>query len=158
MLQRPKSALDNATPSGNGVTAFALQRLGHLLGEPRYLQAAERTLRAFAGIMQRAPVSCATLAMALDEYLVPPTVVILHGPAAETRRWKSQLDRLWLPGALVIALPENAQNLPPGLARQMLKHVNAWVCRGVECLPAIGELNALLETLQPLCNQGETRL
>lgn len=158
LLQRPKSALDNATPSGNGVTAFALQRLGHLLGEPRYLQAAERTLRAFAGIMQRAPVSCATLAMALDEYLVPPTVVILHGPAAETRRWKSQLDRLWLPGALVIALPENAQNLPPGLARQMLKHVNAWVCRGVECLPAIGELNALLETLQPLCNQGETRL
>ena len=31
-------------PSGNGVAACALQRLGHLLGEFRYLQAAERSL------------------------------------------------------------------------------------------------------------------
>ncbi|HEX9179168.1 MAG TPA: thioredoxin domain-containing protein, partial [Burkholderiales bacterium] len=39
LVHRPKAAADNATPSGNGVAAFALQRLGHLMGEPRYLAA-----------------------------------------------------------------------------------------------------------------------
>ncbi|MBS3934953.1 MAG: thioredoxin domain-containing protein, partial [Sulfuritalea sp.] len=47
LIQRPKSAHDNALPSGNGVAARALQQLGHLLGEARYLGAARRTLRAF---------------------------------------------------------------------------------------------------------------
>ncbi len=32
-MHRPKSLADDATPSGNGVAAFALQRLGFLIGE-----------------------------------------------------------------------------------------------------------------------------
>ena len=47
LIHRPKTGHDNATPAGNGVAAFALQRLGHLLGEGRYLDAAEKTLRLF---------------------------------------------------------------------------------------------------------------
>jgi uncharacterized protein YyaL (SSP411 family) len=42
LIHRPKTGHDNATPAGNGVAAFALQRLGHLLGETRYLAAAEK--------------------------------------------------------------------------------------------------------------------
>ena len=40
LILRPKPGHDNATPSGNGVAALALTRLGHLLGETRYLRAA----------------------------------------------------------------------------------------------------------------------
>jgi uncharacterized protein len=40
LIHRPKPGHDNATPSGNGVAAYALQRMGHLLGETRYLAAA----------------------------------------------------------------------------------------------------------------------
>ncbi len=47
LIHRPKPGHDNAMPSGNGIAAFALQRLGHLLGEARYLEAAERTLTLF---------------------------------------------------------------------------------------------------------------
>ena len=47
LITRPKPGYDNATPSGNGVAAYALQRLGHLLGEFRYLEASMRCLRAF---------------------------------------------------------------------------------------------------------------
>jgi uncharacterized protein YyaL (SSP411 family) len=47
LIHRPKTGHDNATPAGNGVAAFALQRLGHMLGETRYVGAAERTLRLF---------------------------------------------------------------------------------------------------------------
>jgi uncharacterized protein YyaL (SSP411 family) len=158
LIQRPKSAFDNATPSGNGIAAQSLQRLGHLTGEVRYLQAAEKTIRAFATVMGRNPAACPCMVMALDEYLVPPTVVILRGPQAGVQTWKEKLDKLWLPSTLVIALPEAIRDLPAILERPMQNNVNAWVCRGVECLPAIADWDALLETLRPLGNKGETRL
>jgi len=158
LIQRPKSAFDNATPSGNGVAALSLQRLGHLTGEARYLQAAENTLRAFATVMGRNPAACPSMVMALDEYLVPPGLIILRGPREDVQSWKEKLDKLWLPSTLVVGLPEKISGLPAVLERPMQNHVNAWVCRGVECLPAINDWDALLETLRPLGNKGETRL
>lgn len=47
LIHRPKPGPDQATPSGNGVAVLTLQRLGHLLGEARYLAAAERALTLF---------------------------------------------------------------------------------------------------------------
>ena len=61
LILRPKPAFDNATPSGNGVAALALQRLGHLVGEPRYLEAAERTMRLFYPQLIRHPGGFSTL-------------------------------------------------------------------------------------------------
>ena len=81
LILRPKPGLDNATPSGNGVAALALQRLGHLVGEPRYLEAAERTLRLFYPQLARHPSGFSTLCMALAEHCDPPTVVVLRGDA-----------------------------------------------------------------------------
>ena len=46
LIHRPKPLADESVPSGNGIAAFALQRLGFLLAETRYLDAAERALRA----------------------------------------------------------------------------------------------------------------
>jgi uncharacterized protein len=158
LIQRPKSAFDNATPSGNGIAALSLQRLGHLTGEVRYLKAAEKTLRAFATVMERNPAACPSMVMALDEYLVPPALVILRGPQIEMQSWKERLDKAWLPSTLVIALPASIFGLPAALERPMQNNVNAWVCRGVECLPAITDWDALLEILRPLGNKGETRL
>ena len=81
LIHRPKPAHDNATPSGNGVAACALQRLGHLLGEFRYLQAAERALNLFYPTLFRYPSSCCSLLTALEQSLFPPQTVILRGPA-----------------------------------------------------------------------------
>ena len=69
LIQRPKSAHDNALPSGNGVAALALQRLGQRLGEGRYLGVARRTLQAFGMQLSRQPGGCATLLRALESEL-----------------------------------------------------------------------------------------
>jgi len=42
---------DNSIPSGNGVAAYSLQRLGYLIGETRYLKTAERTISLFYPVM-----------------------------------------------------------------------------------------------------------
>jgi uncharacterized protein YyaL (SSP411 family) len=148
LIHRPKPGYDNATPSGNGVAAYTLQRMGHLLGEIRYLQAAERALRLFYPTLTRHPDSCCSLLLALEQWLVPPTVVILRGKADAMARWENAL-RQRAPIALVLALPVDRvvpATLPPSLAKPPPTGtgVNAWVCHGVKCLPAITELQELL--------------
>ena len=67
LYHRTKPGPDNATPSGNGVAASALIALGHLAAQPRYVEAGERAVRAFAGVLRESPRGCATLLMALED-------------------------------------------------------------------------------------------
>jgi uncharacterized protein YyaL (SSP411 family) len=87
LIHRPKTGHDNATPAGNGVAAFALQRLGHLLGEGRYLDAAEKTLRLFWPQIRHSPTGLGSLLGALEEALTPPDIIILRGPALIRSGW-----------------------------------------------------------------------
>ena len=79
LIHRPMSGHDNATPSGNGVAANALQRLGYLIGEPRYIQAAEKVLNVFYPTISSHASSYCSLLIALEETLSPPKIVILRG-------------------------------------------------------------------------------
>jgi lipocalin len=76
LILRPKTFGDDATPAGHGVAARVLLRLGYLLAEPRYLDAAERTLRAAWSLIERYPHAHTSLLMALDEFTAPPPVVV----------------------------------------------------------------------------------
>jgi uncharacterized protein YyaL (SSP411 family) len=144
LILRPKPGFDNATPSGNGVAALALQRLGHLLGDVRYLDAAERTLRLFHSQLVRHPSGFATLCMALAEHAEPPVVTVLRGGAPELRSWQAAIARHYAPASLALALDAAEPDLPPALDKPVHAGVNAWVCRGVKCSSAIGELDVLL--------------
>ena len=126
---------------------MALQRLGHMLGETRYLEAAERTLKAFDNVVQRNPAACPSLLMALEEYMEPPALVILRGPSVLMRQWQQELNRQYLPNTISLALPDVLDDIPPALARSSQNVVNAWVCRGVQCLPPVDNLEGLLQNL-----------
>jgi uncharacterized protein YyaL (SSP411 family) len=141
LIHRPKTGHDNATPAGNGVAAFALQRLGHLLGETRYLAAAEKNLQLFWPQISRSPGGFGSLLRALEEALAPPEIIILKGPANEMVNWCRTLGAD--PRRLVLALPQGIAGLPATLAKPESDHVNAWVCRGVTCLAP----TAMLEDL-----------
>jgi hypothetical protein len=67
LFVRPKEALDHPLPSGNGTAARVLLKLAEATGESRFREYAERTLRAFAPWMQRAPFGTQTLALAMAE-------------------------------------------------------------------------------------------
>jgi uncharacterized protein YyaL (SSP411 family) len=142
LIHRPKSGHDNATPSGNGVAAHAMQRLGHLLGDSRYLEAAEKTLRLYWPQIHRSATGFGSLLRALEEALTPPEIIILRGPATQMREWQHALGAL--PQRLVLALPNGIQGLPVTLAKPESGHVNAWVCRGVTCSAPTENLEELV--------------
>ncbi|MDB5808525.1 MAG: thioredoxin protein [Betaproteobacteria bacterium] len=145
LLHRTKTGRDHATPSGNGIAALALNRLGHLVGEPRYNEAARRTLQAFKLLLDNEPMGHTSLCAALEEELTPADIVILRGDGAA--QWQRELNRHYLPHALVLAIPDDVSELPAVLAKPVSGTVNAFVCRGVTCLAPIADVASLLALL-----------
>ena len=147
LVMRPKSGHDGATASGNGAAARHLQRLGHLAGEARYLQAARRTLSLFAPEIARVPHAFPTLVSAMAEYVSPPAIVVLTGATDALAPWRAALARRHAPGELVVQLPSDVAGLPATLARPTDAAPRAWVCRGTQCLAPIGDPDDLIATL-----------
>ena len=143
LMHRAKIGPRNDTPSGNSVAALALDRLGHVLGEPRYSEAARRTVQAFAPLLEQQPNAHGTLGIALDEQLTPPTLVVLSG-GGDAPAWLRTINAQYLPHVLALAIPPEVQGLPAALAKPAGGGLKAWVCQGVTCLPPITDLAAVL--------------
>jgi hypothetical protein len=149
LIVRSKVFADDATPAGNAVAAFALQRLGHLLGRPEWLTAAEGTLRAaWHGLVQRPQAHVAMLA-ALEELIHPPQIIIIRGALEQIEPWRMQLARLYAPRRLVLAVPTDAPDLPAALADKPPRgDAVAYVCTGSVCGAPLPTLAALIVALR----------
>jgi uncharacterized protein YyaL (SSP411 family) len=149
LILRPKTFSDDATPAGNGVAARVLLRLGYVLGEPRYLDAAESTLRSAQAAVERYPHGHGTLLMALEEYASPPHILVLRGPRDELDMWRREIDKLYDPHRMIVAVPAGAQRLPEALAsKKALGGAVAYACRGMTCSPPVDTLGNLLRLLR----------
>jgi uncharacterized protein YyaL (SSP411 family) len=151
LIHRPKPGHDNATPSGNAVAAWSLGRLAALTGESRYALAAQRTLELFYPAMREHPAGFGSMAIALEEQLQPPRILVLRGRSEALAAWQAELAREFLPDTAVLAIAEAATGLPPALDKpRRPEPVNGWLCRGVTCLAPISDLvdlkNSLKET------------
>jgi uncharacterized protein len=148
LMHRPKPLADEAMPAGNGVAVFALQRLGHLLGETRYLAAAERALRYAWPALREFPQGHVSLLTALEEYLTPPEIVVIRGDAGEIGAWRDAVGKTYAPARLVFAIPADAE-LPNllGERRAVPGKTLAYRCVGTHCELPVDSLDALLEDL-----------
>lgn len=134
LLYRDKPGTDDATPSGNGIAARVLLRLGHLLAEPRYLRQAERILEGMAGMMRRYPSAHGALMEALCEHQEPVETVVLRGAPAAMAEWRSMCAG-YRPDRQIFAIPEQTEAALPGIINAMTNRgeITAYVCRGTAC-------------------------
>lgn len=145
LIHRSKTFSDEAVPSGNGIAAIALARLGFILGESRYLSAAERTLRAAWTVIVKYPPGHASLLVALEEYLEPPQIVIIRGSASTIAEWTKELNKVYAPRRLVFGIPANETSLPAALSdKKPVGDVVAYVCKGNVCSEPVKSLAALI--------------
>jgi uncharacterized protein YyaL (SSP411 family) len=147
LILRPRSFADDATPSGNGVAATVLIRLGYLLGETRYLEFAQRTLQAGWLAMLEYPQAHGSLLNALEEYLNPPHVIIIRG-GDQAAPWQQLANAGFNPRRLVFRIPPDAGNLPGALnQRRPGDGVVAYVCKGHVCGLPVEDLAAFAGAL-----------
>jgi hypothetical protein len=144
LLHRPKPASDEAIPSGNGIAALTLLRLGHVLGEPRYLDAAERTLKVLYPAVRRYPSAHNALLNAIEEYLEPTQTIVLRGPAVALPTWLGRCLQKYAPHRMVFAIPDGTADLPAPLAQRIATgEVTAYICTGQSCQPPVTRLDEL---------------
>ena len=128
-----------------------LLRLGHLLGEPRYLAAAEGTLRAAWAALERYPQAHVSLLLALEELLDPPEIVILRGEARTIEGWRLRARAPLRAAAAHAGDPlADCNGLPAALADKTSRAAPvAYVCRGSSCSAPLDSQDALLAILEP---------
>ena len=134
LIHRPKPMMDDALPSGNGVAATVLGRLGHLLGDTRYLEAAERVLHAAWDGLERFPHAHTALLVALEEFVAPPEIVVIRAGPGALEEWHARATAGYAPRRVVVAIPDDATDLPALLAERAPRGSPvAYVCEGQVC-------------------------
>ena len=145
LMHRPKPFADDAIPSGNGIAALALQRLGHVLGEQRYIDAAETALRSAWKAMDEYPHGHVTLITALEEYLEPPEIIVVRGDSTDIEGWRDQLAKIYAPSRILLAIGKDEEALPGLLAERkpLDGKTVAYRCVGAHCELPVTSLKAL---------------
>ncbi len=151
-LARPKSVQDNATPSGNALTAMLLLQLHAFSGEGRYYEAAQRSFGLVRSAAARYPTAFAYWLCAMQWAVYPPLEVALIGAshdastqALRTRLWQEYRPRLVFAASDFPPPPE----APPLLQNRPLVNGKpaAYVCRGFVCRTPVTTPEALAEAL-----------
>ncbi len=153
LIVRNKELTDNATPGGNSLAATALERLGSLLGENRYLEAADRTLQATASWMQRAPGAMGQMLCSLDRHLGPSYELVFVGEGAADLL--SEIRRCYLPRTVLVGPRKGdhqSERLKPILQGKVAINgqPTLYLCEGSQCREPIVGASAIREALLTL--------
>jgi uncharacterized protein YyaL (SSP411 family) len=111
LIARNKDFHDASVPSGNGMAATALIRLGKLTGRTDYLESAHRAILAGLPTIERSAMAAGQLLIALDMWLGPMQELVLVGGSDEAANHAAvaALQRTYLPNAVVACRPEESQ-------------------------------------------------
>ncbi len=156
---RPRSLIDNATPSANSVAADVLLRLALLTGDADADRRARRILRTAAPAVERQPSAFGRMLCAIDRSLSEPMDAVVAGRAADPVAigLRQAVARVYAPD-LVIAPREPGGGLEGWelfSAKAMLDNrPTAYVCRGYACEEPTTDSERASEQVRALSGMG----
>jgi uncharacterized protein len=119
LIARQKDIHDNATPSGSGLAATALLRLGALSGRADLTGVAKAALETIESVLEREPAACGQSLIALDFLLGTVTeFAVIAGPESSvTRAVLDTISSTFRPRKVVApATPQQAASLAGKIA------------------------------------------
>ena len=135
LILRVKDDYDGAEPSGNSVATLALLKLGAICDQPKYREAAEKTLRLFAERMHQLPQGLPLMLHGLDFFLEEPRRVVIAGNFTDsrTRELLRAAHSVYQPNKVVLGnvgpVEEFARTLPEK------DGPTVYLCTGKACMP-----------------------
>jgi uncharacterized protein YyaL (SSP411 family) len=149
-VARPRDLHDGATPSGNGVAADVLLRLGAMTGREDFTERATALLRAMVSTMREHPLAAGRYLGALDFYLGPVKEVALAGKrtsddlAALLAATYDQFEPNLIVGYVDAKRRKLLASLPFLQERPARDgRATAYVCEHFACLPPVHDPDAL---------------
>ncbi|MEQ8820622.1 MAG: thioredoxin domain-containing protein [Sumerlaeia bacterium] len=165
LLVRGKDAYDGAIPSGNGVAALALYRLGRMLGREDLEDVAEGTIKAFGGSLKERGVGHTMMLQAVD-FAAGPTREIVVAGDPEHPQFAAMADfvrRKFYPNTVVVHRPadDNAEiiALAPYLKEMRPREgrPTVYFCENFACQQPIVAMDQLVSTMQKLAPRPAKR-
>jgi uncharacterized protein YyaL (SSP411 family) len=154
LLVRPQEFSDNAIPSGASAAVLALQRLGSLVGTPKYAETAQTALRAMRSTMMAQPVGYGHWLCALDFALSTPKEVVIVGDrsTAGTVALLNAVYSKFIPNKVVAGMASEDDPIAEELGllegRVLINgQPTAYVCQNYACQMPVTDAAALLEQL-----------
>ena len=159
LIARPRSFQDSSLPSGNGMAAEGLIRLGRLVGRQDWVDAAERTLQAARPFMERSPLACGQSLIALDRRMEdPPQLVLFAKDESERSAIVEAIRKRYPNGVPLLVRTEDGgggedsqdstdrqiDHLVEG-KRRLDDQSTLYVCRDFQCQSPLVEIEAILE-------------
>jgi uncharacterized protein YyaL (SSP411 family) len=166
LIARKKDMVDSAVPSGGGLAAAALLRLGRLCRRSDYTAAAEGALQASTPLIRRMPLGAGQLLLVADLHLGPTPEIVLLGSGDEEANAETlgALRRLYVPAKVVAfrdaarAVGHRSQALAGLFAEKACagREATLYVCGDSTCRAPVSGTKAVLEALSDLAS-GEVR-
>jgi uncharacterized protein YyaL (SSP411 family) len=163
LIARNKDFQDASVPSGNGMAATALLRLGKLTGKAEYLESAERTLVAGRSMMERAPAAAGQLLIALDLWLGPVQELVLLGGADDeaNREVLLAIQRAYLPNRVLAYRPTRAADPADSPLATLFAGRTAvdgqptlFICENFTCQAPVVGVEAIRKAIAELAQPG----
>ncbi|MDB4793086.1 thioredoxin domain-containing protein [bacterium] len=138
LIARTKDIQDNAVPSGNGMAATALIKLGRLCNRQDFIESARKTIDAFSSFIVEHPRACGQSILALDDLLGPQSeLVVISGEKPSSSPTVDLLRKTYLPRSILLlnsssSHVELTDHLVAGRKDEDLS-VSVYVCSGGEC-------------------------
>ena len=154
LVVRPRTVLDNATPSGGASATELLLRLAALTGIERYRVAAERAMRSAHMYLSRYPTAVGHWLGALDFHLGSQKEIAFIGnrDGSDLNALLASLNSRYMPNKVVVAAtPDEAfewEDLPVLDGRTMINgQATAYVCENFVCKLPVNSVEAFIEQL-----------
>jgi len=155
-LLRQKPFADVDLPAGNSLVALNLMRLGEMTGNDAFEEKADRVLRAFSGVIQKAPSQYPTMLAAADFALGPTYEVVIAGDsrATDTKAMLRAVTASFVPDKVVLL--RSSEEASPAIVRlagytryqsPIDGKATAYVCVKYNCKLPTTEIRKMLELL-----------
>ncbi|MDH5735314.1 MAG: thioredoxin domain-containing protein, partial [Gammaproteobacteria bacterium] len=149
LIQRTKTYSDDAIPSGNGISAQALNKLGLLSGKPHYTSAAESCIKSAMTSINQNTLMNTSMINALEDLTSKVTIIILRGTEKTLKECHKILSEYYLNNTLYFPI-NNKINISGSLSeKKPMGDICAYICQDMTCLApltSIHELNAFLQS------------
>ena len=156
LIARQKDIHDNATPSGSGLAATALLRLGALTGRADLTRAGKAALEAIESVLEREPAACGQSLIALDFLLgnVTEFAVIAGEIRRDAGRPRNDRQDSFRPHHVVAPATPAASGVPrresrPARStdRSAMDRTTTYVCENFTCREPVVGVEGLKEAL-----------
>ena len=153
LIVRTRQGADNATPSGNGVMAGVLVRLGYLTGDMNYRMRAIAVTEAFGGEARKNYLSVASLLNSFESLEGGVQIVILGDRADKhTQKLLQAIYSQPVPDRTVMVIAPGTdlpKNHPARNKTQRDNRATAYVCRGPSCSMPLTDPGMLADAIDP---------